>query len=910
MNIKTMATNLYPLDLEPYLLDCGYNQKQLVSGVEVVNGHRFKVPLTAFAHYPHDSRSACITVLKNESEVEFCRSLGSPLIFACHQEELLFFTQTTKGPKFEDKISFREIGKFFQQQKDSFAPQAVYRAKTLGRFDKSYQLSFVDLGLMPLIEEEAGRKLSELIERVVIMAKANLGWKEVSQEQGKWLLKSNFWLLAAKILKDKNVPAFTKLDLEDLETVYASVAEHYGSTMSVRLTTKEQQLALSKSAREVSTFGHCGLVSTEALAYLYERALITKETRVELGTHSTPNYLIDYIIGKLLPWIEEMPYDQRQVFEPACGHAAFLVGAMRLLGDLSPINTYSPEKRHQYFQERLHGNDIDSFALEIARLSLTLADAPNPNGWDLHVADVFKNSTLTSCLPKADIILANPPFENFKKAHKNSLSANLAETPKYVNKAAELLWQVVKEMKPGAIFGMVMPRGILHNKNAAPLRQYVVTEFEIKEILILPNRMFSISDAESTVILGRRLNTWKSHSSILYRRVRDAESKEFKQAYIVKQEKFVNSSRFFKAENFSFFVPDLEEIWDFCEHLPKFKEVANIGQGFQFCSMDNLPEGAITESETQQDGLVEGFARLQEPLQTYKLPKISWFNLDPSVIRRSLHGVTRGISQVLLNYARISIGPWRLKAFIDKKGHPVTSRFLVVRPNSSYWPLEALWGICNSPLANAYSYVFSTERDVLAGLMREMPIPTVDTAALTPLVIAVNNYFQAVKEFEDCQFSFVDQEELLLKVPIPQEELESKKLHLKNLHWRIDAEVLCLYNLPLLLERQLLDLFSGEQRRGVPFEQHRYFPEGYNEPLRLHELLMITDDWEKTNKRRTELIFKKVKKKEISAEELQELEALQYLTDCRIELLAPISTKKLEIIKEELQRKGMWREKV
>ena len=31
----------------------------------------------------------------------------------------------------------------------------------------------------------------------------------------------------------------------------------------------------------------------------------------------------------------------------------------------------------------------DPFALEIARLSLTLADVPNPNGWALTEADMF-----------------------------------------------------------------------------------------------------------------------------------------------------------------------------------------------------------------------------------------------------------------------------------------------------------------------------------------------------------------------------------------------------------------------------------------------------------------------------------------------------------------------------------------
>src|SRR5205823_5356167 len=141
-----------------------------------------------------------------------------------------------------------------------------------------------------------------------------------------------------------------------------------------------------QSARDISQCSHMGLVSTEALAYLYENALITKETRAELGTHSTPAFLVDYILGRLRPWIEEIPPERRYVFEPACGHAAFLLAALRLLGELLPESLFAPSKRHRYLRERLHGCDYDTFALEIARLSLTLADVPNPNGWDLQRA--------------------------------------------------------------------------------------------------------------------------------------------------------------------------------------------------------------------------------------------------------------------------------------------------------------------------------------------------------------------------------------------------------------------------------------------------------------------------------------------------------------------------------------------
>ena len=54
---------------------------------------------------------------------------------------------------------------------------------------------------------------------------------------------------------------------------------------------------------------------------------------------------------------------------------------MRLLSELLPANWREP--RRDYLRKRLRGVESDPFALEIARLSLTLADVPNPNGWAL-----------------------------------------------------------------------------------------------------------------------------------------------------------------------------------------------------------------------------------------------------------------------------------------------------------------------------------------------------------------------------------------------------------------------------------------------------------------------------------------------------------------------------------------------
>ena len=877
--------------LRPHLHGCGYRNQQLVPNVAVGNGQHYTVPLAAFAHSPHDSRSACIAVVDGssdpETDVASCRGLGAPLVFLYFPDQWQLWQQNATKPKFLHQMPPKELGRFFLDQKEKLAPESIYRAKTWARLDTSYQLDFVDVGLMPLVEEEAGKKLTELIERVVLDTRSRLHWDKISQQKGQWLLQSHFWLLAAKILKDKNVPAFASLDLENVQDTFAYVANHYGSTGPIEVGPKFQT-ALRESAQEISRFSHLGLVSTDALAYLYEHALITKEIRAALGTYSTPTYLVDYIIGKLRPWIEDIPVNQRQVFEPACGHAAFLLAAMQMLIDLLPEPLPAPSKRHQYLRTRLRGYDVDSFALEIARLRLTLADAPNPNGWDLQPADIFQGDSLARSSQTASIILANPPFANFSTIERDSLASHDARDP-HVNKAAEILRRIAANMQPGAVFGVILPQGLLHSKDSTSLRQLLATCFEISEICLLPDKVFT-SDMESVVILGRRLQSEKQNRDpILYRRVRGQNVEDFRRSYEATHESHVRVSRFLDTNRWSFFVPELEEVWKSCRALPKFDDIAEIGKSFEFRSRGDpgFPEGAITESNTPHQGLTEGFARLHQKLRTHQQPDKSWLNLDPSVIRRSLRGTTTEIPQVLLNHARVSRESWRLKAFLDREGHPVSGSFIVIRPRNGSWPLEALWGICNSPFANAYSYTFSTKRHVLVGVMRDMPVPNIDSVDVTPLLDTVNAYLKAIPNQEDGSVS------------------PNTLDKLKTLHWRIDAEVLRLYGLPPHLERQLLDLFSGVERRGVPFEQQGYFSQGFTEISRLNELLAITADWEQTNTRRFQLIEKEIKRK-IRANEKRELDYLQQLTDARIELLAPLPIKQLEDVREELKRRGIW----
>jgi N-6 DNA methylase len=826
-----IATNgpLTPASLRPYLQRCGYDPTLLFSDYHFSDQ---VAELAAFAQYPADARSACVAVINIPGDPEFeisaYRELGAPLVFVPREDHLQWWTQGVRKPEFRANIKRSELPSFFERHRDQFAPLAVYRAKTRGRFEKQFQLSFVDIGLVSLVEGEIGKALNRLVERVATEMKHEISAANLVERSDEWLFKSIFWLLAAKILKDKEVPTFSDLNLRDVQQVFSQVASHYGTRLFDQgANDPVRARALARASSSIAQFSNLRNVTSESLAYLYENALVSGETRKNLATHSTPGYLVDYIVWRLVPWIEQIPLAERNVFEPACGHAAFLVAALRVLRDLLP-SSMSPASRREYLRERLHGIDLDAFALEIARLSLTLADIPNSDGWDLRRSDMFLDPMLPEQVNRATALLANPPFGRFSEQEETAFrqkDPNLSD-----EKATELLRRVLRDLQPGSVFGFIVPQSLLYSRHATFLRRVLVQDFSIIEVLLFPDKVFTFSGIETAVLLGHKPTVARpSGHLVTYKQVREADMERFRISYSVTTAREVPQARFAAHVDAQLLLPDLEELWLWCRYLPILGSIAKISKGLDYKS------SVRSISRTRFPGAVQGFAhvayegrsgdhslrRRREPaVMIHQLPPLRWMSLASDAIATARSGRITDIPQVLVNYVRVSRGPWRLKAFLDEKGHAVTSAFLTVRPDSEDYSLLFLWALCNSPIANAYVYSHTMKRHVLTGVFRRVPLPQATRSQIERVEDAARAYLQELKG--------ASERPLLSDL----DENEARKLLL-----RLDSEVLRLYGLPPRLERQLLDLFRGQQRPGVPFAFDQYFPEDFEPCFPLHVYL-------------------------------------------------------------------------
>jgi hypothetical protein len=908
---------------------CGYWDDLIFADFEASRDR--KLPLVAFAHRPFDARSSCIAFLPSSptpaQDVESLRDLGVPLLFLVGEKSWDVWWLTSAGAQHHRSLKSGDVPRYFEGRKADFAPGAIFRAKTWARAHEARQLDFVDVGLLPLVESEAGVRLRQLFEDMVAHTMDALGMSSgtLNEVDAHWLVKANFWLLAGKLLRDKSVPNFTRLDLHDVQRVFDLVAEHYDA-QTVRV--RGRLTALRAAAGVAAAFASLRCISTETLGALYEEALLSKQTRKLLSVHRTPTYLVDYMLAKLSRWMEEDTGIRNcRVFEPACGHAPFLVGAVRLLSDLLPDDLASDRiARRRFLRKHIAGCDRDDFALEIARLSLTLADIPNPNGWSLDpVKDMFAGEYLDGHIAAASVVLVNPPFEDAATTAQQRADGDLRHHRN--GQAAELLRRLLRSLPPEGIFGVVVPQSLLEGRPFLQLRRELLSSFELREISVFPDKMFQFADVETAIILGRRApQETPAGRAFTFRRIREADMPRFAAGYFASANTTGDAARMEQTEDACLVIPDLPDVWAFFRASPRFADVASIENGFNFRGEDDpaYPAGEVKIGTGPAKGFVQGFANVTGSPDTHLLPEIVWLNQNSAIIRRAVGGTERNIPQVLLNHVRVSRDRWRHKAFVDEVGRPAVASFLLVRPHLREWSLAVLWAVCNSPLANAYTYAHSAKKHIMAGFLREMPVPDLVKHSPDRLEAAVRAYLAAAREFSAKQVATATKSkapakarrstksnasggQLLfdaLDLDSP-EAVTAARERLRALHWRVDAEVLRLYALPPKIERELLDFFGGVPRVGVPFVQTEYIPRGHRDVQTLDDWLRITDEWEATEQRRTALLEKEFAGR-IDAADADELKDVTRLLRLRRRTFAPLPIAELEVFRDRLKREQEW----
>jgi type I restriction-modification system DNA methylase subunit len=749
-----------------------------------------------YVRLPRTARNACVAAVETDSADVVKRVLsetGAAFALVPDGDEVAVWQgEATDVPRKFDALPMRAFTDLTEQVRTLLDPRSIHRAKTLGRFDETYQQTFVDAGLLPRIEQAQGEELRRLLERIV--RELRRPSDTLTKEQGHQVLTIAFWVLAARMLRDHGVADFVTLKPEGAEVLDA-VSRHYGGIVPILARNKKWQPRVDKAVALAWKVGDdFGKIGPEAIGYVYESSLIAKQTRKDLGTHSTPPFLVEYVLGRLRDKILDIPPHRRLVIEPASGHGAFLVAALRVLAEEVPATA----ARHDYLKARLRGLELDHAAKEMARLSLTIADVPNPDGWDLRDGDMFEGDALASLADGGTVLLANAPFEDFNaKEHSRLDEAERARGggPVLWNKTAEMLRRALPALDPDALIGVIVPRHFLHRAEDETVRRMILDAFQLLEICVFPDRVFQFSSHECAVILAKGASGGtKRNAPVIYRRVRESGIDDFRACAKVSTDEVLPGSVFLDSTSASFAVPELRRLWT-ARRWPVLSDVATVQQGMSyFGTVRKSGHEPIRDRPFKGSALgVAGPGRSADTLITDSLPYVH-MDIVKEHIRDVRAGMPTGKPQVVLNTHPHARGPWRLMAYIEPLGAAVPSTRIAVRPRGTNVNVEVLWAICNSLMANAFVYAHLGKRDIKTGTLEGLPVPVLSSDACAQLTGMVRAFLAEARK--------ADRDEATLR----------DRLRC------IDVTLLGAYGIFAPAEQQILSLFDGHVRPGLPFK--------------------------------------------------------------------------------------------
>jgi hypothetical protein len=841
--------------LVPRLKDCGYGSAQIAEPFKIDQN---VIDVAAFAGKPWDNWSACLAAVNlngdSKGSAAKARSLGATSVFVCGPQRIDWWGMGAQGPTSSRSIRWPDLPGFFREHKAELAPQTIYDAKLGRQVANRGQMTFFDVGLMPAVEKDRGETLLRLVRNEIESFHGDLGDRIQTEQDWEHVYRAVFWLLTAKLLNDKEVPNFINIRRAGVTEAFASIGRHHGVTESLPPFGAKGLTAMGQVWARLLSCGSLADVSSEAIAYLYEHALIDKavqegktdpnakpmSVRKRRGVHGTPSVLRDHMLSQLWPLIEDIEPADRNVFEPACGHAPFLTGMMRWLRQWDANG--EPVSPHRTMRDRLVGLDDWSFARELAKLNLTIADAEHKNSWMIKDGDMFAPGVLRRYAEHAHILLSNPPYESFAKVGAKRYP-NTAEPVTAETQGVEMLKRTLPHLPPGGVFGVVMPVGVLHDKESKTVRKDMLRDFDLCEISVFADNLFEHGDHEVAVLMGRKKKPRSMPPTLMYRRVREGGMAAFKERLEFTWEREVQQSRFAVGPSGNLWLSDLPELWDYLSSQPRLERSVRVQKGREYWKKEKLEAQGLL-SQNRRSGFVEAILRADTPYTVFSMPERVWINPSKDSFRLRGGGAGPGEPQLLTGYSPVSRKAWRVKAVMDDTGVAVSSRWVTLRPSPNGPSLIVLWAVFNSPIANAFAFCLSGKRETLVAEWNQFPLPAFSEDQRQSIHASASRYYDLVTAktaAKPVPANLFNQKEPRTATLPTDAEVHSALL-------AMDAAVLRAYDLPLRLELQLLDLFNDVERKGVGCEFNSYpaVPTSVHLPFhlrihlpRFHELVAL-----------------------------------------------------------------------
>jgi len=322
---------------------------------------------------------------------------------------------------------------------------------------------------------------------------------------------------------------FNALEADVLGTVYE---QYLGAVVA------------DKSEEEISDKGK-GAKQVEAGAGMTVQE--RRKKRKSQGIYYTPAFVTKYIVqqtvGKYVAENGYNPSKPPRILDMACGSGSFLIEAFDVMdkfvmnlrkqnSEFSQNSEFLARARQlEVLQNCIYGVDKDKQALEVARLNLLLRALHSPEKLPLlknfHLGDGLHSDTWEMGFPDVmkdggfDIIIGNPPYvstEMIPLLEKEFYRQKTKLTGKELNLFALFLEQAILNCKDNGFIGFILPDSVLLAKSYKSLREIILENTSVEEIVNIPGGAFKDAVLGNSVILILR-----KHKSIDEHKIRLSE---------------------------------------------------------------------------------------------------------------------------------------------------------------------------------------------------------------------------------------------------------------------------------------------------------------------------------------------------------------------------------------------------
>jgi hypothetical protein len=259
-------------------------------------------------------------------------------------------------------------------------------------------------------------------------------------------------------------------------------------------------------------------------------ALSNLSTRKNKGSYYTPNHLVSVLVQKSLDIIkgDGVP----KVIDPCCGSGNFLIKFFLVLVDRKKRAGMAPgDAEKAALSLSLHGFDIDSVAVSLAKINLLLLleasweksrnlialEIPRSLQRNIQCKNALESYEFPFIVPNVgfyDLVIGNPPWgysftqeemDNYRRKF-TSIEATMESFSLFIEYALGLL-------KEGGLLAYVLPEALLHVKMHHSIRKVLLEKTELIEIQLL-GQTFSRVFAPTITLLASKVDNQEADHQV------------------------------------------------------------------------------------------------------------------------------------------------------------------------------------------------------------------------------------------------------------------------------------------------------------------------------------------------------------------------------------------------------------